>query len=128
MLGLTIVPGFDEHGNPARMSFFHAFYFISYTATTIGFGEVPNAFSEQQRMWATMCIYMSVVGWAYTLGTLFGLFQDKNFRTPCVSSASRARSGACRNPFPGLWLRRDRQPADPCARPHGHAGGCRRSR
>lgn len=80
VLGLTIVPGFDEHGNPARMSFFHAFYFISYTATTIGFGEVPNAFSEQQRMWATMCIYMSVVGWAYTIGTLFGLFQDKNFR------------------------------------------------
>lgn len=80
VLGLTIVPGYDENGNPARMSFFHAFYFISYTATTIGFGEVPNAFSEAQRMWATLCIYMSVVGWAYSIGTLFALFQDKNFQ------------------------------------------------
>jgi hypothetical protein len=46
-LGLTLIPGIDAQGQPAPpMSFFHAFYFVSYTASTIGFGELPVAFSE----------------------------------------------------------------------------------
>jgi voltage-gated potassium channel len=78
-LGLTLAPGTDASGQPGRLSFFHAFYFMSYTATTIGFGEIPVAFSEQQRLWVIICIYLSVVGWAYTLGTVFALFQDHTF-------------------------------------------------
>ena len=39
VLGLTLVPGVDGNGEPWRMSFFDALYFMSYTATTIGFGE-----------------------------------------------------------------------------------------
>ena len=77
VLGLTLAPGID--GRP--MSFFHAFYFISYTATTIGFGEIPLNFSEQQRLWVTICIYMAVVGWAYTIGSLFALLQDHTFQS-----------------------------------------------
>lgn len=76
VLGLTLVPGTDG----ARMSFFHAFYFISYTATTIGFGEIPATFSEPQRLWVLVCIYLAVVGWAYTLGSMFALMQDTTFR------------------------------------------------
>ena len=81
VLGLTLMPGpLDPNGSQLpRMSFFHAVYFISYTATTIGFGEIPYAFSEQQRLWTVVCIYMSVIGWAYTLGTVFAMLQDKNF-------------------------------------------------
>ncbi|MCB1889238.1 MAG: NAD-binding protein [Rhodocyclaceae bacterium] len=80
VLGLTIVPGVDANGEPARMSFFHAFYFISYTATTIGFGEVPTTFTEAQRMWVIVCIYLSVLGWAYAIGSLFALLQNKTFQ------------------------------------------------
>ncbi len=80
VLGLTIVPGVDAHGEPTRMSFFHAFYFISYTATTIGFGEVPTTFTEAQRMWVIVCIYLSVIGWAYAIGSLFALLQNKTFQ------------------------------------------------
>ncbi|MCB1962712.1 MAG: NAD-binding protein [Rhodocyclaceae bacterium] len=76
VLGLTIAPG----PGGQSMSFFHAFYFISYTATTIGFGEIPLAFSEQQRLWVLICIYMAVVGWAYTLASVFALLQDRNFQ------------------------------------------------
>jgi len=76
VLGLTIAP--DQNGE--GMSFFHAFYFISYTATTIGFGEIPDTFTDQQRLWVIVCIYMAVVGWAYTLGALFALLQDKTFQ------------------------------------------------
>lgn len=78
--GLTLVPGVDAEGHPTRMSLFHAFYFISYTATTIGFGEIPYTFSEAQRLWVTFCIYLSVIGWAYSIGALLALFQDQNFR------------------------------------------------
>ncbi|MCL2161930.1 MAG: NAD-binding protein, partial [Betaproteobacteria bacterium] len=49
-------------------------------ATTIGFGEIPYAFSDQQRLWILFCIYMSVVGWAYTLGTVFALLADRNLQ------------------------------------------------
>ncbi len=46
VIGLTLVPGVDAEGRPAPpLSFFHAFYFISYTATTIGFGETVSRLS-----------------------------------------------------------------------------------
>jgi Trk K+ transport system NAD-binding subunit len=80
VLGLTLAPGPLVDGKPEYMSFFRAFYFISYTATTIGFGEIPHAFSDQQRLWVLLCIYMSVIGWAYTLGTVFKLLSDRNLQ------------------------------------------------
>lgn len=80
VLGLVLIPGEDGNGQPYSMDFFHAFYFISYTATTIGFGEVPFPFTYLQRMWVVVCIYLSVIGWAYGLGTLFSILQDKRFQ------------------------------------------------
>ncbi|MBN8442615.1 MAG: potassium channel protein [Thauera sp.] len=80
VLGLTLAPGVDADGKVQYLSFFHAFYFISYTATTIGFGEIPYAFSDQQRLWVTVCIYLSVIGWAYTLGSVFSLLSDRNLQ------------------------------------------------
>jgi len=78
VLGLVLIPGIDTDGNPAPpMSFFHAFYFVSFTATTIGFGEVPVPFSNGQRLWVTVCIYLAVFGWTYTILSLLALMQDK---------------------------------------------------
>ncbi len=80
IVGLGVVPGVDGAGKPAPpMSLFHAFYFMSYTATTIGFGEIPAPFSDAQRLWVTLCIYLSVVGWSYAILTLLALFQDRAF-------------------------------------------------
>jgi hypothetical protein len=80
-LGLTLIPGVDAQGQPAPpMSFFHAFYFVSYTASTIGFGELPVAFSEAQRMWGTVIIFLSVIGWSYAIISLLSLVQDKGFQ------------------------------------------------
>ena len=39
VLGLSLIPGTDGAGNPWRMDLFHAFYFVSFMSTTIGFGE-----------------------------------------------------------------------------------------
>ena len=48
--GLAAMPGRDADGNPVRMSVFDAFYVVSYTATTIGYGEIPYPFTPEQRM------------------------------------------------------------------------------
>ena len=100
VLGLTLVPGADANGKAAApLSFFHAFYFISYTATTIGFGEIPAAFSDAQRMWVTVCIYLTVIGWSYSILTLLALFQDKGFQNTLVGSRFARRVRRIKAPF-----------------------------
>ena len=56
VLGLTLIPGRDGDGNLWHMSIFHAFYFVSYMATTIGFGEIPHTFSDAQRLWVNLSL------------------------------------------------------------------------
>ena len=64
VLGLTLIPGEDDQGRRYHMGIFEAFYFMSYTASTIGFGEIPYAFTGGQRLWVTVSIYLTVIGWA----------------------------------------------------------------
>ena len=80
VFGLALMPGGLPDGTPARLSIFHSFYIVSYTATTIGFGEIPYPFSDAQRLWMIVTIYLSVVGWTYTLGSIFRLTSDTTFR------------------------------------------------
>jgi voltage-gated potassium channel len=98
-LGLTLIPGQDAAGAPVRMTFFDAFYVISYTATTIGFGEIPNAFTYTQRMWVTVLIYLSVVGWAYAIGSLLALLQDRTFRAALARQHFTRKVSRLREPF-----------------------------
>ena len=79
-LVLTLIPGLDPDGNRWYMSFFHAFYFVSFMGTTIGFGEIPYPFSDAQRAWVLVCIYTSVIAWLYAIGTLLRLLQDSTFQ------------------------------------------------
>ncbi|MDQ2694427.1 MAG: NAD-binding protein [Pseudomonadota bacterium] len=78
--GLVLIPGVDDAGNPWRFDFFHAFYLITYTASTIGYGEIPYAFTGAQRLWVTLSIYLTVIGWLYAIGTLLALLQDPVFK------------------------------------------------
>ncbi len=79
IVGLVLIEGVDTNGNPYKMSIFDAFYFVSYTATTIGFGEIPYAYTYPQRIWVTFTIYLTVLGWFYGIGSLVSLLQDKLF-------------------------------------------------
>ena len=97
--GLVLIPGVDEHGNPAGMGFFHAFYFMSYTASTIGFGEIPTAFTDAQRLWVTLIIYLSVVAWAFTVGTALTLLQDRGFRQALTVQRFRRQVRRLYEPF-----------------------------
>jgi len=78
ILGLVIIPGADNNGNPYHMNFLDAFYFVSYMASTIGFGELPYEFTYAQRFWVIFSIYITVIGWFYAIGSLVTLVQDKN--------------------------------------------------
>ena len=64
MAGLVAIPGVDAAGQAWHMTFAQALYFMTYTATTIGFGEIPHAFTDTQRLWVTAMIFLSVLGWA----------------------------------------------------------------
>ncbi|GAB3200345.1 hypothetical protein GCM10027261_32160 [Geodermatophilus arenarius] len=99
VLGLSLVPGVDADGQPARLSPFDAFYVMSYTATTIGFGEIPYAFSYAQRMWVTGAIYLTVVGWAYAIGSLLALLQDRAFRQAMALRHVSRKVTRLREPF-----------------------------
>ncbi|HRO60573.1 MAG TPA: potassium channel family protein, partial [Burkholderiaceae bacterium] len=100
VFGFTLIPGVTPDGVPAApMSFFHAFYFVSYTATTIGFGEVPQPFSDEQRMWATFVIHLTVVGWTFALLNVLTLFQDRGFRRAAAQIRFAARVRRMREPF-----------------------------
>ena len=80
ILGMVLAPGIDAEGNTWHMSFFDAFYFVSYTATTIGFGEIPYPLTNSQRTWALITIYLTVIAWFYSLGKIVSLVQDPTFR------------------------------------------------
>ncbi len=80
ILGMTLITGVDDQGNPWRMDFFHAIYFVSFLGSTIGLGEIPYPFTDAQRMWTTLIIYAAVVSWLYAIGSILTLVQDRAFR------------------------------------------------
>jgi Trk K+ transport system NAD-binding subunit len=97
--GLALIPAVDADGNPGRMSIFHAFYVMSYTATTIGFGEIPQPFTDAQRLWVTFAIYLSVIGWAYALGSVVALVNDLTFRAAAARGLFAWRVRHVAEPF-----------------------------
>lgn len=97
--GLCLIPGVDDAGNRYHMSVFDAFYLMAYTATTIGFGEIPYPLTREQRLWVTVCIFASVIGWAYLLGSLIGLMQDRPFRAALARQSFVRRVRRLRRPF-----------------------------
>lgn len=98
--GLAVMPGVDADGNPApSMTMFEAFYVISYTATTIGFGEIPSPYSTSQRLWMTLSIYLSVVGWTYALVTILALVQEQGFQNALRMGRFSRRISHLREPF-----------------------------
>lgn len=78
--GMTLIPVIGEHGEMSYLSVFESFYWVSITATTIGFGEVPVAYSEWQRVWVAFSIYYTVPSWLYAIGKIIALLQDSTFQ------------------------------------------------
>jgi len=98
-IGLTLVPGVDDQGNVWHMSIFEAFYVISYTATTIGFGEVPFPYSQAQRLWMTFSIYFTVLPWFYAVGKIISLLQDVSLRQTVSAERLARQVRSLQEPF-----------------------------
>lgn len=99
VLGFTLIPGIDDNGNPWRMDFFHAFYFVSYMGSTIGFGELPYPFTDAQRLWTTVTIYTTVVAWLYTIGSIISLVQDPTLRDTFLLRNFKKNVSRIKEPF-----------------------------
>ncbi len=99
VFGFTLVPGVDPDGRPWRMSFLHAFYFVSFLGTTIGLGEIPYPFSDAQRLWAVASIYATVVAWLYSIGSMLSTLQDPLFRRIMLENRFANAVRRIREPF-----------------------------
>ncbi|MEA2080206.1 MAG: potassium channel family protein, partial [Pseudomonadota bacterium] len=99
MVGLILIPGVDDEGNPWHMSIFHAFYFVSFTATTIGFGEIPYALNDAQRLWVICTIYMTVIAWLFAIGKILALIQDPIFKKSLNENRFKNQVSQIHEPF-----------------------------
>ena len=99
ILGFVLIPGENNAGEPWRMDFFHAFYFVSYMGSTIGFGEIPYPFTPAQRLWATVSLYATVFTWLYTIGSLLAHLQDPALRRMVQESSFRRDVRRLAEPF-----------------------------
>lgn len=99
ILGFVLIPGQDDQGNVWRMDFFHAFYFVSFMGSTIGFGEIPYEFTAPQRMWAIVGIYGTVIAWLYGIGSLLTTIQDPKFRRMLREQRFRRSVASMKEPF-----------------------------
>jgi len=91
--------GVDAKGQAVHLSFFDAFYIISYTATTIGYGEIPYAFTYSQRMALIFTIYITVPAWFYAIGAIVHLFGDKVFQKTIKHIAFKKQIRALKEDF-----------------------------
>ena len=99
MVGWILIPGVGVDGNPEQLSLFHAFYFLTYTVTTTGFGELPHAFTEGQRMWGIVSLYAGVIAWFYALGSIVGLVQNPDFQQSLAERRFAKRVHRIADPF-----------------------------
>ena len=99
IIGLMLINGADNTGKIYHMTFFDAFYFVSYMASTIGFGEAPYAFTYPQRMWVSASIYITVIGWFYGIGTIISLIQDETLKKAISRNSFRKQVLSLVDPF-----------------------------
>jgi len=99
ILGMVLIPGADDNGQVYHLTFFDAFYFVSYMASTIGFGESPFAFTYEQKLWVSFCIYLTVVGWFYGIGALVSVLSNQTLKHELMRSKFKKKVAALQNEF-----------------------------
>jgi len=80
VFGMVLIPIEDATGGSHHVGFLDAAYFVAIMATTIGFGEIPAAFSGAQRLYVFIILFPNVVAWLYSIGTIISLLVDPQFR------------------------------------------------
>ena len=101
VLGLVLIPGVTPEGVVYRLSFLDAFYLVSYTATTIGFGEIPHPFTPSQKLWMLFVMYSTVIAWLYSIGSVLAVLSDPAFRRLRSYQRSVSRIHGIKYPY---WI------------------------
>jgi voltage-gated potassium channel len=101
VLGLVWIPGVTPEGVVYHLSFLDAFYLVSYTATTIGFGEIPHPFTPSQKLWMLFVMYSTVIAWLYSIGSVFAVLSDPAFRRLRFYQRSVSRIHEIKHPY---WI------------------------
>ncbi len=99
ILGYVLIPGKGPDGEVYHLSFFDAFYFVSFMGSTIGFGEVPYEFTYAQRFWTLGAMYSTVVSWLYSIGAVFAIFRDHAFLRLVKRTRFKYTVRSIREPF-----------------------------
>ncbi len=99
IIGMVLIPAVDNDGHVYHLTFFDAFYFVSYMASTIGFGESPYDFTYAQKLWVSFSIYLSVIGWFYAIGSIVALMQDKVLASQMDLARFKNKIKNIREPF-----------------------------
>ena len=76
ILGLVLIPTYDNNGEVYYLSFFEAFFVIIYTSTTVGFGETPYPWTDYQKFWMALCTIATVTSWLISIGRIISIMQD----------------------------------------------------
>ncbi|MDB9863283.1 NAD-binding protein [Litorivicinus sp.] len=101
ILGLVLIPGETDLGSPYYLSFLDAFYAVSYTAMTVGFGEIPYPFNQSQRLWMLLVMYSTVIAWLYAIGSILSVFSDPAFHRIRSQNRSISQVRSHNEPF---WI------------------------
>jgi Trk K+ transport system NAD-binding subunit len=99
VFGMVLIPAQDASGNEFRVGYLDAAYFVAIMATTIGFGEIPAAFSGAQRLYVYIVLFPNVVAWLYSIGTIISLLVDPQFRAVLARARFSRRVRRMRQPF-----------------------------
>lgn len=99
ILGMKLIPGTDDLGQIYNLSFFDAFYIVSYTSTTIGFGETPYPWNENQKMFMLIIIYASVICWIWAINCIITILRDKEITKVREEYKTHSRINKITKPF-----------------------------
>jgi len=99
IIGFLLIPGIDDQGNAYRMRFFEALYFVSFMGSTIGFGELPYPFTDGQRVWTLICIYLTVISWLYSITYLIAMLLEDDCQRALRTRKFVRKVRAIKDPF-----------------------------
>ena len=99
MVGLVLIPTYNNEGQEVFLSFFDAFFIVIYTSTTVGFGETPYAWTNYQKFWMAFCTIATVTSWLVSVGRIISIMQDPIIKRETAMYFFRKKVKLIKEPF-----------------------------
>ena len=94
------MPGVDAEGKAGACQLLPRLFISSATRRRPSASANPLRLLRRQRLqWVTICIYLTVVGWSYSVVTLIALLQDKGFQNTLTTNRFAAACAINRQDF-----------------------------